>query len=98
LINRFRKEAAEAGLPLMPSPTAIQPIVLGSEKSALAADALLRENGILGIAIRPPTVPIGSARIRLTFRADHTDEDIDKLLSVLTDDAFRQLIAAEDAS
>ncbi len=98
LINRFRKEAAEEGLPLMPSPTAIQPIVLGSEKSALAADALLRENGILGIAIRPPTVPIGSARIRLTFRADHTDEDIDKLLSVLTDDAFRQLIAAEDAS
>ena len=98
LINRFRTEAAEAGLPLMPSHTAIQPIVLGSEKNALAADALLRENGILGIAIRPPTVPAGSARIRLTFRADHTDEDMDQLLSVLTGYAFRQLVAAEDVS
>ena len=95
LIDRFRDEATQAKLPLMPSETAIQPILLGSEANALAADALLRENGILAIAIRPPTVPAGSARIRLTFRADHTDEDMDRLLSVLTSDAFRQLAESE---
>jgi len=96
-IERFRKEATEAGLPLMPSHTAIQPIVLGSEEKALAADALLRENGILAIAIRPPTVPAGSARIRLTFRADHTDDDMDRLLAVLKSEPFLRLVAAEDA-
>ena len=98
LIDRFQDAATEAGLPVMPSQTAIQPIVMGSETNALAADALLREGGILGIAIRPPTVPAGLARIRLTLRADHTDEDMDRLLSALTSDAFRQLLSAEDAS
>jgi len=95
LIDRFRDEATQAKLPLMPSETAIQPILMGSEASALAADALLRENGILAIAIRPPTVPVGSARIRLTFRADHTDKDMDQLLTVLSSDAFRQLTQPE---
>ena len=98
LIERFRTAAMEADLPLMPSQTAIQPVLLGSEKNALAADALLHENNILAIAIRPPTVPAGSARIRLTFRADHTDEDLDQLLAVLTSDSFRRLLEPEDAS
>lgn len=98
LIERFRTATADAGLPMMPSHTAIQPILLGSEENALAADALLRENKILAIAIRPPTVPEGSARIRLTFRADHTDEDLDQLLAVLTSDSFRRLLKPGDAS
>jgi 8-amino-7-oxononanoate synthase len=98
LIDRFQQKAAEAQLPLLPSHTAIQPLLLGSEQNALEADAFLRDRGVLAIAIRPPTVPVGSARIRFTVRADHTDEDIDQVLSLVTHDSFRRFLDPKEPS
>jgi 8-amino-7-oxononanoate synthase len=86
-VARFRRGAAERGLPLMPSNTPIQPLLIGD--AALAArwsDALSRQ-GILVTAIRPPTVPEGSARLRITLSASHTAAQIDALLTVLVETA-----------
>ena len=85
LIARFRHGAQKLGLTLMPSDTPIQPLLLGD--SALAnrwSEALLRQ-GILVSAIRPPTVPEGSARLRITLSAAHKPAHIDALLSVLAE-------------
>jgi 8-amino-7-oxononanoate synthase len=57
--------------------------MLGSEAAALEASAKLLSAGILVSAIRPPTVPEGSARLRITFSAAHEDSDIDQLLAAL---------------
>jgi 8-amino-7-oxononanoate synthase len=84
LIARFRAGAAELGLNLMPSATPIQPIVLGEAERALAASAALEAAGLLVTAIRPPTVPKGGARLRITLSAAHTEEDVDRLLDALT--------------
>ncbi|MCO5762891.1 MAG: 8-amino-7-oxononanoate synthase [Gammaproteobacteria bacterium] len=85
LIGRFRAEAARLGLPLLPSPTPIQPILAGSAERALAWSQALEDRGLLVTAIRPPTVPIGSARLRVTFSALHTDQDLERLLEALAD-------------
>ncbi len=61
----------------------IVPIVVGSEKGALAASAALLERGLLVPAIRPPTVPAGTSRLRVTVSADHTDEEVERLLDAL---------------
>ncbi len=82
-VARFREEAAGLGLPLLPSTTPIQPLMLGSEAAALEASAALLSAGILVSAIRPPTVPEGSARLRITFSAAHEDSDVDQLLAAL---------------
>lgn len=81
---RFRREAAGLGLRLLDSRTPIQPVVLGSESDALAASEALRAQGLWVPAIRPPTVPAGSARLRITFSAEHTAADIDRLLEALS--------------
>ncbi len=83
LITRFRKGAEELGLPLMASETPIQPILAGSAEQALAWSRALEEQGILVTAIRPPTVPEGSARLRITLSAAHSDEQLDRLLGAL---------------
>ncbi len=83
LIERFRDRASARGLPLMPSPTAIQPVVFGTESAALAASAALREAGFWVGAIRPPTVPVGTARLRITLSAAHRDADVDALVEAL---------------
>lgn len=83
LISRFRAGAEQLGLPLMSSQTPIQPILAGSSEQALAWSSKLEEQGILVSAIRPPTVPEGSARLRVTFSAMHTEEHIDRLLEAL---------------
>lgn len=70
-----------ANLPLAQSP--IVPIVLGSEARALAASALLEDEGFLVTAIRPPTVPAGTARLRLAFSAGHPQGEIARLARVL---------------
>ncbi|SDS97210.1 8-amino-7-oxononanoate synthase [Halopseudomonas sabulinigri] len=83
LIKRFRTGAAGLGLQLMDSPTPIQPILVGSSDRALALSAALRERGILVTAIRPPTVPRGTARLRVTLCAAHSEDDVAQLLQAL---------------
>lgn len=83
LIKRFRTGAAALGLQLMDSPTPIQPILVGSSARALALSAALRTRGILVTAIRPPTVPKGTARLRVTLSAAHSETDVELLLSAL---------------
>ncbi|HBS77630.1 MAG: 8-amino-7-oxononanoate synthase [Pseudomonas sp.] len=85
LIARFRQGAAEIGLTLMDSPTPIQPILIGSSERALKLSAALRERGILVGAIRPPTVPAGSARLRVTFSASHSEAQVERLLDILAE-------------
>lgn len=72
--------------------TPIQPLILGSEARALAWSAALRDQGVLVSAIRPPTVPAGSSRLRFTFSAEHTSADIAALL-----EALAAVLAAEKA-
>jgi 8-amino-7-oxononanoate synthase len=83
LIARFRSGATTLGLKLMASDTAIQPIVLGDAEAALTASRALRTRGIWVPAIRPPTVPAGSARLRITLSAAHSFEQVDRLLAAL---------------
>ena len=83
LITQFRTGAEQIGLELLPSYTAIQPVVLGSAEAALAATSWLRERGILVPAIRPPTVPTGTSRLRITFSALHTQAHVQRLLEAL---------------
>ena len=83
LIERFRRHAADARLPLAPSRTPIQPVVLGSESAVLAAQHELGSQGLWVVAIRPPTVPKGSARLRVTITAAHTEGEIDQLAEAL---------------
>jgi len=84
LIARFREGAAQLGLPLMPSVTAIQPLLLGEAQAALAAAQALEAQGFLVGAIRPPTVPQGKARLRITLSAAHEEEQVDRLLEALS--------------
>ena len=79
LTARFRRQAAAAGVRLGESLTPIQPVVLGSAAAALEAQRELAEAGFLVIAIRPPTVPAGRARLRITLSATHTEAQIDEL-------------------
>ncbi len=83
LVQRFRNGARQLGLPLMDSTTPIQPLLAGSAKQALAWSQQLEKQGILVTAIRPPTVPEGGARLRITLSATHQDEHIDQLLDGL---------------
>ncbi len=85
LIAHFRRGAGELGLQLMDSFSPIQPVVIGSEAKTLAIAEQLAARGILIIAIRPPTVPAGSSRLRITFSAQHAIAQVDQLLSVLGD-------------
>jgi len=71
------------GLHLLPSQTAIQPILLGSDTQALDAAQKLREAGFFVPAIRPPTVPEGQSRLRITLSAAHHKQDIDGLIKAL---------------
>lgn len=82
-VARFRREAAAFGLRLLESGTPIQPVVLGSEAAAVAASDALRARGLWIPAIRPPTVPAGSSRLRITFSAAHETSDVDRLLEAL---------------
>lgn len=85
LIARFRAGAAEIGLSLMASPTPIQPILVGDSERALKLSALLKERGLLVGAIRPPTVPAGSARLRVTLSAAHSEAQLERLLGALAE-------------
>jgi 8-amino-7-oxononanoate synthase len=83
LVARFRADAQRHGLELMPSDTPIQPVVCGDNATALAMSASLERDGFWVTAIRPPTVPEGRARLRVTLSAAHTDADVDTLVDAL---------------
>lgn len=83
LIRRFRQGAAQLDLPLMESDSAIQPLLVGDAARALALSGQLRQQGLLIGAIRPPTVPAGTSRLRITLSAAHSEQQIDRLLDAL---------------
>jgi len=87
-IGRFRRGAQQLGWRLTDSESAIQPLIVGENAPTLALAEHLRQQGCWLSAIRPPTVPAGTARLRITLTAAHQEEDIDRLLEVL--DAARQ--------
>ncbi|EOV8972015.1 8-amino-7-oxononanoate synthase [Cronobacter turicensis] len=84
-VTRFRTGASQLPLTLADSQTAIQPLIVGENGAALTLAEKLRERGCWATAIRPPTVPAGTARLRLTLSAAHQDDDIDALLEALYD-------------
>ena len=88
-IEYFRQRVQSLPVELMPSNTAIQPIVIGDSKMALQMSEQLKSLGIWCTAIRPPTVPVGSARLRITLSAAHSDADL-----VLLCDSLEQVLQA----
>lgn len=84
-ILRFRQGAARLSLNLAESASAIQPLIVGENQRTLDLASRLKERGFWLTAIRPPTVPPGSARLRITLTAAHTSGDIDALLEALYD-------------
>ncbi len=80
LIAAFRDGARRNGLELMPSETPIQPLLCGDEATVMALGAALEQSGFLVGAIRPPTVPEGKARLRITLSALHTIEQVKALV------------------
>ena len=85
LIEQFRKGAAELGLVTMNSLTPIQPIMIGDDKKAMLIGQELESRGFLLGVIRTPTVPLGSARLRVTLSTNHTEQNIKQLLEALED-------------
>jgi len=85
LTARFRGLALAAGLPLADSATPIQPVLLGGADAALRASAKLLERGYFVAAIRPPTVPADTSRLRVTLSAAHREAEIDGLVAALAD-------------
>lgn len=85
LIAQFRAGAQAQKLQVTASDSAIQPLIVGENSRALHLAAQLRANGFWVTAIRPPTVPPGTARLRLTLTAAHEPEDITQLLEILHD-------------
>jgi 8-amino-7-oxononanoate synthase len=83
LVERFVTRAQRVGLPLRRSETPIQPVMLGSNARACAVSAFLRARGFHVVAIRPPTVPRNTARLRVTITAAHTEAEIDALVAAL---------------
>jgi 8-amino-7-oxononanoate synthase len=83
LVSRFRAGAASLGLELRASDTPIQPVILGTAREALSAAEALLAAGLWVTPVRPPTVPAGSARLRITFSAVHQPADVDRLLEAL---------------
>lgn len=83
LISRFRQGAAQIGLKLMDSNTAIQPVLFDSDQQVLQASKKLLQDGFMVGAIRPPTVPAGTGRLRITLSANHSEQQVDALLDSL---------------
>ncbi|MEQ9905104.1 8-amino-7-oxononanoate synthase [Pectobacterium aroidearum] len=82
-VEQFRAGFSNSSYQLMDSQSAIQPLIVGDNARALALTSHLREQGVWVSAMRPPTVPPGSARLRITLTAEHQPEDISRLLTVL---------------
>ncbi len=83
LVKQFRSGAQQLGLRLASSTTPIQPLLIGDAGEAMRISQQLQQQGILISAIRPPTVPDNTARLRITFSANHSAQHIEQLLSAL---------------
>jgi len=83
LIARLQQGLANTRWNLLPSPTAIQAIIIGENEDALRVADALYAQGIWVPAIRPPTVPNGTARLRVSLSAAHTVEQVDRLIAAL---------------
>jgi 8-amino-7-oxononanoate synthase len=83
LIARFRSGAEQIGLRLMDSNTPIQPVLMDSDAQVLEANQKLLDSGFMVGAIRPPTVPEGTGRLRITLSASHSERQVDALLDAL---------------
>ena len=83
LVRRFRRGAEQIGLQLAESNTPIQPVLINNDEKVIQVGQQLRTAGFLVGAIRPPTVPVGTGRLRITFSADHSEEQVDKLVAAL---------------
>jgi 8-amino-7-oxononanoate synthase len=84
-IAQFRAECRRLGIPTSASQTAIHPIVLGTPASAVEASRRLAERGLLVPAIRPPSVPAGTSRLRISLSAAHSAEDVSTLARALAE-------------
>jgi 8-amino-7-oxononanoate synthase len=82
-VQKAKAFTRTAGLPDAQSP--IVPVIVGEEEATLAASRLLADEGYLAVPIRPPTVPVGTARLRLTFTAQHPDDAIARLADIVRD-------------
>lgn len=85
LVQSFRSQALAMGLPLMASNTPIQPLLVGSSETCINISEQLYAQHLLVTPIRPPTVAQGKARLRITFSANHTQDDVQRLLTALND-------------
>jgi len=85
VVARFRRAAAERGIALLPSATPIQPVLVPGAANCLAASSALLQRGFWVAAIRSPTVPAGTERLRITLSAAHEDAHIDALLDALVE-------------
>lgn len=87
-VQKARMFTQALNLPKVQSP--IVPLLIGGEEDALEASRLLEDEGFLVVAVRPPTVPAGTARLRVTFTAQHPDEQIARLAEVVRDKVLRR--------
>lgn len=83
LVTRFRRGAEQIGLQLGGANTPIQPVLINNDAKVVQVGQSLRDAGFLVGAIRPPTVPVGTGRLRITFSADHSEEQVDQLVAAL---------------
>ena len=90
-IDYFRQAMDSSPLRLAESVTPIQPLIVGGADAALRAAEFLKQEGIWVAAIRPPTIPVGTARLRITLSAAHTSGDIDRLVESLGSDTMSQI-------
>jgi 8-amino-7-oxononanoate synthase len=88
--------ARAAGLP--PPTSAIVPVVIGSAAAALEASRMLEDEGFLVVAIRPPTVPQGTARLRIAFCAEHPDAEVERLAHIVRTRLLKHSVAQPDYS
>jgi 8-amino-7-oxononanoate synthase len=94
LAAHFREQAGALGFDTGASATQIVPVIIGDAEAALALSARLKASGFWATAIRPPTVPEGTARLRLAFSAAHTSRQVDDLLEVLSDSATDKRVSS----
>ena len=94
LTQRFRAGCEREGIALSASATPIQPILTGSSARAVSLQQALMGAGFLVSAIRPPTVPANTSRLRITFSASHSEQDVDALVAALAETLYRDTLSA----